>query len=84
MKRVKRKYTRHNKVEVLPDVVQSNNNPPKEESGTIPRFGYNDLPPSIQGQVERQINYRKKLGLPDDSKERKAIAVKMFKGERPR
>jgi hypothetical protein len=47
-------------------------------------FSFDDLPLSIRMQVERIIAYRKAHNLPDDSKERKEQAVKMFKGDKPR
>ena len=48
------------------------------------RFAFNDLPLSIRTGVERIIAYRKKLGLLDDSKERKAKAIRYFRGDKPR
>jgi len=123
-KKVKRKYTRHEKVaEPKPDALvpisrqselQSSTSPIKEESsiilpievysapyegkediliggqliqGTDSRdkiFTFDDLPLSLRGQVEFILSYRKRLGLPDDSKERKSQAIKMFRGDRPR
>ncbi len=98
MKRTKRKYTRHVKpIEPIPDNVQSISSPIKEESSTVDRvtgevtevkpdsrFSFNDLPLSIRMQVERIIKMHKRLGLPDDSKERKERAVRYFRGGRPR
>ena len=76
----KRKYTRK------PDALQSNSSPIKEESSIIPRkeFSFNDLPLSIRAQVENTIKMRERLRLPDDSRERKAMAIKMFRGDRLR
>ena len=80
MKRTKRKYTRK------PDVLQSNST--KEESSIIPQvekvFTFNDLPLSIRTQVENTIKMRKRLGLPDDSRERRLVAIKYFRGDRLR
>lgn len=47
-------------------------------------FTFNDLPLSRRMQVESIIKARKRLGLPDDSKERRLLAVKYFRGDRPR
>ena len=90
MKRTKRKYTRKPKQ----DAPQSISSPIKEESSIIPQvvsatpyvkgFTFDDLPLSIRAQVENTIKMRKRLGLPDDSKERKALAIKYFRGDRPR
>ncbi len=86
MKRTKRKYTRKPK----PDAPQSISSPIVEESSIIPQgevvkvFTFNDLPLSIRTQVENTIKMRARLHLPDDSKERKERAIKMFRGDRPR
>ena len=90
MRKVKRKYTR----KPTPDALQSNSSPVKEESSIIPQvkvvspavkaFSFNDLPLSIRTQVENTIKMRKRLGLPDDSRERRLLAIKYFKGDRPR
>lgn len=97
MKRTKRKYTRHEKVvEPNPDALQSISSPSEGESSTVDRvtgeitpvkvdkFSYNDLPLSIRVGVEQTLAYRKKLGLNDDSVERKERAIKYFRGDRPR
>jgi hypothetical protein len=47
-------------------------------------FTFDDLPLSVRTQVERDILYRKRLNLFDDSKERKERAVKYFLGDEPR
>ncbi len=82
MKKVKRKYTRKPKQ----DTPQSISSPTKEESNIImpSEFSFNDLPFSLRMQVESIIKARKRLGLPDDSKERKERTVKYFKGDRLR
>jgi len=82
MKRTKRKYTRKVKLDALEPI----SSPVKEESGIIvsPTFSFNDLPLSIRTQVESIIRWRKLKGLPDDSKDRKELAIKYFKGDRPR
>ena len=78
----KRKYTRK------PDALGLNSSPTKEESGTIPRgvkaFSFNDLPLSVRMQIENTIKMRERLGLPDDSEERRVLAVRYFRGDRPR
>ena len=51
---------------------------------TVKEFSFNDLPLSIKTQVENTIKMRERLGLPDDYKERKALAIKYFRGDRPR
>jgi hypothetical protein len=76
---MKRKYTRH--------APQSNSEPIKEESGisTLVKdrpVTFEDLPLSVRASVERTIAYRKRLALPDDSKERKQRAVEYFVGPR--
>ena len=91
MKRTKRKYTRK------PDAPQSISSPSKEESSIVDRvtgeiakvksdsgFSFNDLPLSLRIQVENTIKMRNKLGLPDDSQDRKERAIKYFRGDRPR
>jgi hypothetical protein len=92
MKKVKRKYTR----KVVPDAPESISTPVQEERSIVDRatgevivkhdgsFSFNDLPLSIRAGVERTIKYRERLKLPDDSKERKELAVRMFRGDRPR
>ena len=91
----KRKYTR----KVIPGAVQSKSSTVEEGVSTIPhvdektgeilqsskdfKFSFSDLPSSIQGQVEAIIKMRKGLGLPDDSKERKERAIRMYRGDRP-
>ena len=57
MKRTKRKYTRKS------DAPQSNSSPLKGESSVI-------LPPHIQEDIKKTLEFRANLGLPDDSKER--------------
>ncbi len=91
MKKVKRKYTRHNKIEPIQNAPQSQTSIVKEESSivdrvtgeivVVKRFTEDDLPLSIQVQIERDIALRKRLNLPDDSKERKERAVRYFRGE---
>jgi len=86
----KRKYTR--KVVTTPEESKSSHT--KEESSIIPQvvdipatvseFSFNDLPLSRRVGVEYTIKMRKRLKLPDDSKERRELAVKMFRGDRPR
>ena len=89
MKRTKRKYTRKVKSEVVPDSVQSISTPLKEEinteTGEIPKIltkalSYDDLPISTRTRIEAYIEFRKKMNLPDDSKERRERAVKLFRG----
>ena len=83
MKRTRRKYTRKPK----PDALEPISGPVKEEGGSqIPpnEFSFNDLPLSIRMRVEDVIRFRKARGLPDDTEDRKALAVKMFRGDRPR
>ncbi len=58
----------------LPEVIEP----------TVKAFSYDDLPLSIRMSVESQLAYRKRLGLPDDSKERKAQAIKYFRGDKVR
>jgi len=62
VKKVKRKYTS----KVSPEVVQS-------KSGG---FKYTDLPLSLRKRIEHIIEWRKKLGLFDDSVERKERALR--------
>ena len=40
---------------------------------------YSDLPITLRTQIEGIIEKRKRLGLPDDSRERKLLAVRNFK-----
>ena len=47
-------------------------------------FAFNDLPLSTRTQVENTIKMRKRLGLSDDSEERRVFAVRYFRGDRPR
>ena len=47
-------------------------------------FTYTDLPLSLRIQIESAIKYRKRLGLFDDSVERKSQAIRMFRGDRAR
>jgi hypothetical protein len=57
----------------------------KKDTGKLNKgFTFDDLPLSIRTQVERDILYRKRLNLFDDSKERKERAVKYFLGDEPR
>ena len=89
MKRTKRKYTRKPKL----DAPESISSPVKDESHidtppdskmVLDRFTFNDLPLSIRNRVEAVIKMRKGLRLPDDAKDRKELAIKMFRGDRPR
>jgi len=57
---MKRKYTR----KVSPEIIQ-----PKSD-------GFNDLPLSLRKEIEGIIEWRKKMGLFDDSVERKERAVR--------
>ncbi len=50
----------------------------------ISEFSFEDLPLSLRMQVENTLKMRKRLGLPDDEKERKAQIIKMFRGDRAR
>ncbi len=95
MKRTKRKYTRHEKViKPTQDAPQSTTSPVKDESSIVAPdregepvldgFTFNDLPQSIRIRVERDIAYRKRLNLLDDSKERKERAIRYFRGDRLR
>ena len=89
MKRTKRKYTRH-LLEVKPDALESKSSGVDEVTGVIlppvanSGFSFNDLPFSIRMQVENIIKMRERLKLPDDSKERKLLAIRYFRGDRPR
>jgi len=56
---MKRKYTR----KVSPETVQPKSN------------GFTDLPLSLRKEIEHIIEYRKSLGIYDDSIERKERAV---------
>ncbi len=58
---------------VLPDSVT-----------TSTGFTYIDLPLSVRMRVENTLKMRKRLKLPDDSKERKSQAIKMFRGDKAR
>ena len=60
---------------VLPDSVTTS---------TGGEFTYADLPLSVRMGVENTIKLRARLHLPDDSKERKAQAIKMFRGDKVR
>ena len=95
MKRTKRKYTRRKIIQ--PPI--SNGEMLKSsgiggESGIIlptedikpskTPFTFKDLPLSLRMQVESAIRMRKRLGLFDDSKERKEKAIRNFRGDRPR
>jgi hypothetical protein len=82
MKKVKRKYTRKPTQVALQSITATT----EVASDTlIPvKFGFDDLPASIRTQAENIIAWRKKKGLPDDSKERKELAVKYFVGDRLR
>ena len=83
----KRKYTRHEKVL---DAPQSDSTGIDKETGVIvpivdnQGFSFNDLPLSIRTQVENTIKMRERLRLPDDPRDRKAMAIKMFRGDRLR
>jgi hypothetical protein len=63
---------------VLPESVTTTNVTEYKE------FTFEDLPLSVRVGVENNIAYRKKLNLPDDSKERKQRAVQYFLGDKPR
>ncbi len=52
--------------------------------GTIKPFTFEDLPLSVRMGVENAIKLRTRLKLPDNSEERKAQAIKYFRGDRPR
>jgi hypothetical protein len=41
-------------------------------------YTYNDLPKSVKDKIEKDLTYRRKLKLPDDSQERKDKALKYF------
>ena len=58
--------------------------PDTTTSSSHKEFVYIDLPFSIRQGVENSIEMRKRVGLPDDSKERKERAIKYFRGDRPR
>ena len=47
-------------------------------------FTFDDLPLSIRTQVGNTIKARAMLHLPDDSKERRLLAIKYFRGDMPR
>ncbi len=79
MRKPKRKYTR----KVKQDAPQSNPSPVKEQDSTE-LFKFSDLPLRLRTQIESIIKMRKRVGLPDDSKERKEAAIKYFRGDRPR
>ena len=82
VKKVKRKYTRHEKaVETVTDGVRLDYGVVDGATGVIipikgnGGFTFEDLPLSIQADIEHIIAYRKRLNLPDDSKERKQRAI---------
>jgi hypothetical protein len=60
---------------VLPDSVTTT---------TGGEFTYIDLPLSVRMGVENTLKMRARLKLPDDSEERKARAIKMFRGDKAR
>ena len=91
MKRTKRKYTLKPKLdapESIPGPVKDESHisipPDREGNPVLDSFTFNDLPFSIRNRVEAVIKMRKGLRLPDDSKDRKEMAIKMFRGDRPR
>mgnify|MGYP001566742785 FL=1 len=96
MRKVKRKYTRKEVGQSPPDAVGIVIQPPISDSeisqnsgiggqsGSKIPFGFQDLPLSVRMQVETALEMRKRLRLPDDSKERKERAVIYFRGDRPR
>ncbi len=103
MKRIKRKYTRHEldgvqlkpfKAVALilpPETIEADiagivtaGIPSKVPYYQVRDFSFDDLPLSIRQGVENTIKLRKRLGLPDDSKERKEKAIRMFRGDRLR
>jgi hypothetical protein len=67
MKRTKRKYTR----KASPDDVTLKSNGIKGESNGI-------IPTYYQEAIKRDIEYRKQLGLFDDSKERWERAIRYW------
>ena len=87
MRKVKRKYTRREVTQppVSNSEISQNSGIGGQSGSKIPTaFSFNDLPLSIRTSVENTIKMRKRLGLSDDSKERKERAVQYFKGDRPR
>ena len=89
MKRTKRKYTR--KATTTP--IESKSRGIETEDSAIPQldiveptvsFSFTDLPLSVRLGVENTIKLRVRLKLPDDSVERKAQAIKMFRGDKAR
>jgi len=52
----------------------------KEVNKLSKKFTFKDLPLYIQNQIEKDILFRKRLNLFDDSKDRKERAVKYWRG----
>jgi len=75
MKKEKRKYTKRTTLEIPPDAVQDTTAPMKES------FRYNDIPLLIRDDIERTLEGRKRVGLFDDSKERKERALAYWRGK---
>jgi hypothetical protein len=65
----KRKYTRKVKLQPSPEVVQAKSD----------GFKYTDLPLSLREEIEHIIEWRKGLGLFDDTVERKERAVRYWR-----
>ena len=65
---IKRKYTRKVKPETPPENVQ------RESDG----FKYSDLPLSLRKEIEHIIEWRKGLGLFDDTVDRRERALRYY------
>jgi len=65
----KRKYTRKVKPQPSPEIIQH------ESDG----FKYSDLPLPLRREIEHIIEWRKSLGLYDDTVERKERALRYWR-----
>jgi len=69
---MKRKYTRRVKSEVSSDNTESKSEGFKGSDRGI-------IPPYYQEAIKRDIEFRKRAGLPDDSKERWERAIRYWR-----